>query len=194
MLPESGDAGVDETGGWMPETDGRATAMDRNQQKGLFGEELVDVLAVAAGLTTAKENLDIRGVDRTINLPGERGHDRPALVEVQVKAWTPHGKPDDFWHFRMSVKHYNMLVGKFGIPRYLFLVVLPADPADWIESTPDGIRIKQGVYWANLMGRPLSTAPGESKLTVKVPRENLLTVDGLVRLFDYSACSGVVTP
>lgn len=162
------------------------------QFKGQFGEELVDVVAAAAGLTTSRMNLDVNGVDRLIEMPGGFTLERPARIQVQVKTTrraTVHS--DGAWHYPMRAEHFNQLVGEQYEPRYLLLVPVPREPGDWIKlwSAADELRIAcTAVYWANLMPLP---RVGGRQTTVHVPVSNVLTPQTIVRLFDYAQIPGV---
>ncbi|MBR7829896.1 DUF4365 domain-containing protein [Actinospica sp. MGRD01-02] len=159
-----------------------------SQFKGLFGEELIDVIAAAAGLTSSKPNLDF-GIDRHVNMREEYDPSRPSQIHLQVK--TTHSArvhADGCWHFQLEVDHYNKLVGRYYSPRYLALVPVDQDPQDWLvlNQHPDIYEQRLSsapVFWANLMSMPPARG---SKITVPVPVLNLLTPATIVNLFDFA--------
>jgi len=182
---------------WRPEAGWRWTIMyglaltgievvsmglDPNQHQGLFGESFVRVLASAAGLVVARAELDVDGCDFTISHKGIRGATRHPKIDVQVKSWSHRrsSQRDGHWKYRMQARHFNELAGMdFALPRFLVLVIVPDDCADYATTHHDVVELKHAAYWLSLQDRqPVSGAP-DSKVPVDVPVGNLLTVDAL---------------
>ncbi|MGW8400745.1 DUF4365 domain-containing protein [Streptomyces lydicus] len=160
---------------------------DKNQHRGDFGEQFVRSLAVAARLTAGKSQPDITGDDWTLGYPGRLGATRFPRIDVQVKCWgSPKGN-DHEWRYPMKVPHYNLLAGTgFTYARFLFLVITPKDPAEWIDITPERLMLRHAAYWACFHDK---SELGENEEdpqhahTVSVPKANLLTVESLRDLF-----------
>ncbi len=156
--------------------------LDPNQHQGLFGESFVRVLASAAGLIVSRPDLDVDGCDFTISRKGVFGVTRHPKIDVQVKSWSRRraDRRDGYWKYRMQSKHFNELAGTdFALPRFLVLVSVPDDCADYATSHHDVVELKHAAYWLSLQDRkPVDGAP-EAKIPVDVPVDNLLTVDAL---------------
>jgi hypothetical protein len=87
----------------------------------------------------------------------------------------------------MRVDHYDNLVGKVGreLParRYLFLVIVPREVGSYCVATEECLTLSHAAYCASLMDEtPASQLPNTSKVTVSVPKKNLLTVEALTNL------------
>ncbi|WP_238015559.1 DUF4365 domain-containing protein [Dactylosporangium sp. AC04546] len=139
-------------------------------------------LAASAGLVVSRPDLDVTGEDFIIGHPGMRGSLRHPRIEVQVKSWsTPNGSAAA-WRYRMRAEHFNELAGgAFYLPRYLFLVVVPADAEQYTSVADDALRLHHAGYWASFAH--LSLVAGARSVTVDVPRRNLLTPTTLRDLF-----------
>jgi hypothetical protein len=162
-------------------------ALNRNVHQGLHGEGFVYALACAGGFTTSKMNLDLDGVDWQIAHPGPRGTTRSPKIEVQVKTSVALDVRDGVIHHRLRVAHFNNLAGAgFQVPRFLTVVSVPDDVADYAICTADHMMLSTAAYWLSLADqevRPTGDGSPES-LVVKVPQRNLLTVTALQHLLD----------
>lgn len=149
----------------------------RYNVQGYFGECFVRVLASAAGLVAGKLDVDVTGVDFSFDFPGSRGTTRYPKIEAQVKSWSHPGGTADMWHYEMTVNHFNELAGTgFGVPRYLFVVVVPVEPTGYAEADVDMLRLRHGGYWVSLANREQIKGTRQKSITVQVPKCNLLTV------------------
>ncbi|MEU4676285.1 DUF4365 domain-containing protein [Micromonospora sp. NPDC023737] len=148
--------------------------------QGYFGESFVRVLASAAGLVASKHDLDVTGVDFTFDFPGSRGTTRFPKIDVQVKSWSRAVGSLDAWHYEMEVAHFNNLAGRdYHIPRYLFLIVVPDDIERYTDADADVLRLHHCGYWVSLADRPPIDSSRRRRVTVRVPKRNLLTVQAL---------------
>ncbi|BCB86601.1 DUF4365 domain-containing protein [Phytohabitans suffuscus] len=148
--------------------------------QGYFGESFVRVLASAAGRIASKPDIDMMGVDFTLSYPGSRGTTRFPMIDVQVKSWSRAVGSVDVWHYPMKVAHFNNLAGGgYSVPRYLFLVVVPDDEAQYAEADVDALQLRHCGYYVSLASRPQVDAGQQKQVTVPVPRQNVLTVQAL---------------
>lgn len=155
--------------------------------QGDFGEMFVEALAVAANLDIQKPGRRDRiGLDWTINYPGRGGTIGFPAINAQVKSWSkPKGNDAEF-RYPLEIKNFNMLAGSaYQIPRFLFLVVVPTDPSDWIDVDKTRLLLRHAAYWACFHGdEPILDENRQSSThTVPVPRANLLSVESLHGLF-----------
>ena len=170
--------------------------LDRNQHQGLFGESFVRVLASAAGLIVSRAELDVAGEDFTISHKGVLGATRHPKIDVQVKSWSHQCavRRDGHWKYRMRARHFNELAGTdFALPRFLVLVIVPADCADYATTRHDVVELKHAAYWLSLQDRqPVNGAP-DATVPVDVPEANLLTVEALRALMTPDGPAGTGT-
>ncbi|RAK40350.1 uncharacterized protein DUF4365 [Actinoplanes lutulentus] len=130
-------------------------------------------------------NLDLDGVDWQIAHPGPRGSLRSPRIEVQVKSSSGPVLRDAIILQRLQVSHYNHLAGSgFQVPRFLAVVVVPSDAADYAVCTNEHMRLSTAANWLSLADREiLPTGEGSpGSVLVEVPLRNLLTVKALGHL------------
>ncbi|MFC8534747.1 DUF4365 domain-containing protein [Streptomyces sp. NPDC057249] len=172
---------VDALGGPQPWLE--PVAMGDNNHKGDFGEQFVRSLATAANLNISSSR-DRLGVDWELTYPGRGGTRKYPQIQAQVKCWNRPVDAGDFWRYPLRVHNYNLLSGRdFYVPRFLFLVVVPEDSDEWVEATHEGLLLKHAAYWACFHDQENTDRPRESRLTVPVPKANLLTTETLHGLF-----------
>ncbi|GAA1882104.1 DUF4365 domain-containing protein [Streptantibioticus ferralitis] len=155
--------------------------------KGDFGEQFVQALAITANLDVSpKPWRDRRGIDWELTYPGRLGARRHPRIVAQVKCWTPNEpQNEDSWRYPLRVHNFNLLSGRdWYEPRFLFLVVVPKDEAEWVDVTPERLLLRQAAYWACFHDDPpLTHLKADTQRKVPVPKANLLTVPALHRLF-----------
>lgn len=156
---------------------------EKHNRQGYFGECFVQALTSAAGLIAGEYKRDFFGVDYVIGWPDERSGVRYPKIEVQVKSWhTPRGDPE-YWHYRMKARHYNGLAGgPDQVSRFLFLVIVPVDAGDYAHAEPQALLLRHCAYWASFAGQARIDEQVQQTTTVRVPKQNLLTVHELQRL------------
>lgn len=100
-----------------------------------------------------------------------------------MKTWRAPAGAGDTWGYSMKARHFNQLAGSFDIPRYLFLVVVPADVRAYTQADDQCLRLYQACYWASFSDvQPVWEVPGDEKVKAGVPKGNLLSADSLLRL------------
>lgn len=164
--------------------------MDRNTRQGAFGEIFVRALAVASGVTIAKSEPDVTGDDFTFGYPGTLGGISFPKVDVQVKSWSRPISDDRFWSYPMQVKHFNNLAGNtYLLPRFLVLVVVPDEPDQYAIGEHCRLVLRHSAYWVSLRSLSRLDTTTKTKVTVKVPKTNLLTTTSLLGLLEMvSTC------
>ncbi len=156
----------------------------RNRQ-GKFAEDYVRVLASAAGLLVYKDDLDHDGIDLGLRFPGRLGAVSSPAIEVQVKSCTDPGHSGGALTFRgLNEVQYNKLVdGPFTVPRYLFVVVVPADPRAYVRFETRGMVLGQLAYFTGFEGeKPFPKPDAGRRCQVRVPLGNVLTAETLMGL------------
>ncbi|MFF9757996.1 MULTISPECIES: DUF4365 domain-containing protein [Streptomyces] len=164
-----------------------------NSHRGHFGEQFIRMLAAAANIDAAQRDRDRVGVDWQLGHPRRSGGRRYPVIEAQVKCTSSPELHDDHIAFDLKTRYYNELAGNdYDIPRFLFVVLAPADPFSWSDATPERLLLRNAAYWACLHDQK-PVAGGTGTRRVHVPRGNLLTADTLHDLFspNFRAMVGV---
>lgn len=161
--------------------------LDPNQHQGFFGECYVQALAAAAGLTASKPYPDATGEDFTLAQKGDSPGLRLAKIDVQVKSSRRNSIEyrEGAWKYRMPTRQFNDLAGLgFMCPRYLILVIVPDDPAEYAEGEQGRLILRHSAYWLSLRHRSEVDERQQGSVGVDVPRRNLLTADSLLELIN----------
>jgi hypothetical protein len=159
--------------------------LDAKQHQGKFGEDYVRVLASAAGLIVFKDDLDVDGIDLGFRATGQYGRVFSPTIEAQVKTWsTPSGSSGRLIYRGLTEWQFNKLAGSnFAIPRFLFVICVPADNRQYAAPVTDGLMLRHLGYFVSLRSEePLPDPDRHRKRPVKVPTANVLTVTALRRL------------
>ncbi|MEV4559655.1 DUF4365 domain-containing protein [Kitasatospora sp. NPDC049285] len=162
--------------------------------QGHFAEGVVWALACAAGLNPGRRVLDVDGVDIQIGFPGRAGTMRYPLIEAQIKSCSNPVYVDGCFSYSIPVKNYNDLIGVVGddLPsrRYLFLVHVPAEKTEYVESSAEFLRFRHAVYWLDMMAEEPIDPDRQASKSVHVPVANLLTMESLTGLVVGSLSNG----
>lgn len=116
---------------------------------------------------------------------GTQGFQRGMPVAtIQVKSWSAPPRSGVAWHYReLTEDQFNVLAGQRAVPAFLVLVVVPSDAKDYTHARQDRLELCHAAYWISLADKPLISNPSSrQRVPVDVPRENLLTVETLIRL------------
>ena len=119
-------------------------------------------------------------------LPGAAGS--PSRRSSSLRRTSSPDVHEEYIHYPLKARNYNLLAGRdYDLPRFLFLVLAPADPFTWTHATQDRLLLRRAAYWMCLHDQDPLENPRAGTRTVHVPRANLLTVDSLHDLFaeDY---------
>ncbi|MFI0931186.1 hypothetical protein ACH4RG_05540 [Streptomyces sp. NPDC021019] len=75
----------------------------------------------------------------------------------------------------------------------MFLVVVPRNADEWIEASHEGLLLRYAAYWTCFHEHDPVDRPDSDRLTVSVPKANLLTTQTLHDLFgaEFRAMLGV---
>ena len=143
------------------------------QQEG-FGDSFILALAGTSGCAVSQRRPDDDSVDWTLSC---RLPTRPK-IDVQVKTWTGDDGNGPNLRYPLPIKNYNDLIATpVMAPRMLVVVTVPHTAVDWTDCTPASTILKHAAYWVSLLGLPSIT--GQDKVTVYLPRANLLTADAV---------------
>ncbi|MBO1056255.1 MAG: DUF4365 domain-containing protein [Dolichospermum sp. JUN01] len=165
-------------------------AMDRNTQKEEFSYAYIQAVTSVAGYTVEKSGrpMDNAGVDVTIKVPGNIGEFLFPRFDAQVKCTSQDILRKDYLKFRLEVKNYNKLRYETPyVPQLLIVVLVPSDITGWINISEEETLMKKCGYWISLKGRPESNKNKEDKITIDIPRQNILTPSALTSIMTKMA-------
>jgi Domain of unknown function (DUF4365) len=159
--------------------------MDLNLRKEQFSRVYVRAVATVAGYTLYEPEVDDDSIDLGIAGRLAAGFPCPPRIELQLKCTSdnPSGKQVVY---RLKRKNYNDLrLDDLVVPRILVVLLVPRDESDWFQQTEAEMCLRRCAYWISLRGR--ESATGDGKVTIRIPRENQFTVDGLHNLMRRAA-------
>jgi hypothetical protein len=152
-----------------------------NQCKEDLSEAYIRSVAAAAGCWVDRLDRDYDGIDVMITRYGDVGTYPAAPLRVQLKATHRATIGATEIKYDLSVTNYDKLrVKRSTAPAILVLVVVPEDPAEWIEQDEDDLHLFRAAYWIDLLGKP-ETANRQS-VRIAIQRSHLLTVAELERI------------
>lgn len=156
--------------------------MDLNMKKELFSKAYFLAVASVAGFKSSKPEFD-DGIDYSVKADMD-GYSMEPSIEVQLKCTAHPSISDRVIRYELPVKNYRDLNKPKHCLRYLVLVVVPEDSADWLLQTPEQLALKHCGYWVSLLGQP-DTGNTET-VTVSVPLDQVLSVEALSMLMELA--------
>jgi hypothetical protein len=157
-----------------------------NQCKEDFSEAYVRSVAAAAGCWLDRRSRDYDGIDAMITRYGNTGTYPDAPLNMQLKGAHDAAVDEEAVRYDLSVNNYDKLrIKRSTAPSVLVLVIVPDDPADWIEQDEVDLHMLRAGYWMDLLGEP-ATANRTTK-RISIPRSQLLTVAELRRIMNLVA-------
>jgi hypothetical protein len=151
-----------------------------NEQKQQLSVAYVHAVAARAGYTCQVQTVDEDSVDVLIGARGY-GHDQDVVrsprIEVQLKATSSLRLGATHLSFRLKRKNYDELRVKTLIPRLLLVLLLPENPAEWLETNEECMISRRCAYWLSLLGMPETS--NTSTISVRLPRSQRFDVEQL---------------
>ncbi len=161
--------------------------MDENEQKQQLSIAYLHAVASAAGYACQTPAFDDDSVDRVIVARGwvdeDAVHYSPR-IDVQLKSFTrpPLARNERFLSYALRQKNYDDLRQEEPmVPRILVVLLLPENARDWISQGAKRLVVRYAAYYLSLCGMP-ERKDVKYKVSVKIPRKNLLSVRNLCRL------------
>lgn len=148
------------------------------------------LIAVAAvnGIAVELKRHDDDGIDAELHKIVTRndGAQFRASLSVQMKSTaTVLRKQDDNFHYDLKAKNYNDLRRNSRNPQYLFVLMLPKKPEEWLSHSVDELIIRKCMYWSD--PATWQDVNNSSTVSVNIPKTNMLTPDALLELIKKSA-------
>lgn len=162
--------------------------MDPQKQKEEFQYAYVCALAAHAGLNRGDFRVDDDSIDITFQARGDfgQGRRRSPMIQVQLKCSSQDLIADDAIKFPLKVKNYDDLRGdEVVVPRYLAVLLVPNDLAQWIADNDDHIALFKSCHWLSL--RNYGPTANEVSVTVDVPLAQRLTSATLWQMMERAS-------
>ena len=145
-----------------------------------FSLAYVQAVCSSASLSVNTVDRDF-GVDLNINGQRSAGWKFSPQIDIQVKSTSTATVGQNSVSFKLKRKNYDDLIDtNLSTPRYLFLVLIPSDPVNWLSISESEMISRKCGYWMSLKGMPTTT--NESTVTINVPRDHLLTRQSVLKL------------
>jgi len=144
--------------------------------------------AAGVGVQNASRQLDNAGIDATLHLRHDFG--TPAVltdltIHIQLKATVADPNPDPDGRMRYDLRdvdeYERLRVAASTNHRLLAVLYLPGDKSKWLRVDPEHLAMERAAYWISLVGAPPTT--NRTSQRIFLPKDNLLTPDGLIDLF-----------
>jgi hypothetical protein len=151
-----------------------------NEQKQQLSVAYVHAVAARAGYTCQVQIVDEDSVDVLIGATGyihDRAVVRSPRLEIQLKATSTLQLGTKGLIFPLKRKNYEDLRTRSLIPRLLVVLVLPSDPAEWIDMSEECMISRRCAYWASLLG--MTETSNTSSISVHLPRSQQFNVEQL---------------
>jgi hypothetical protein len=151
--------------------------------QGAYAEAYMEALALAAGLNVAIHKVD-DGIDLLVRYTGDELVRSWPGIDLQVKSWTTPTGTGEFWSYdRLNEKQYNKLATPDKThPRYLVVILVPADRSRLAEVVEDGLLLRHRAYFAQVPGPVVENPSDKRRKRVLVPKRNVLTAAKLREL------------
>ena len=114
---------------------------------------------------------------------GDRELPRAPKLDIQLKCTSDEIIRDEYVHFPLKRKNYDDLrkdKEERLTMQILLVVSVPNETFDWLKQSEQEMILRRCGYWCSLMGDPATT--NEHSITVKLPRQQQFTPDGLRQL------------
>lgn len=149
--------------------------MDPQKQKEQFNYAYVCALAAQAGLNRVDAVVDDDSIDVSFKSKGYLGKPiRSPQIECQLKCTSQNCVDGETIKYPLSRKNYDDLRGSdFASPRYLAVLLVPADSDAWVMHNDHNIALFNNCYWLSL--RDAEPTQNEVQITVSIPLAQRLT-------------------
>lgn len=157
-------------------TDGILSLEDQQER---LSEVYVSTVALSAGYSVAKSDLDRDGIDLQLRAGGGM----LPQIDIQLKATYTLGEPQSgMYRYPLKVRNYNLLRLETLVPRILILYHMPKEFAQWAVFEPESLTLRRCAFWVNLAG--LAETANSATVTIDVPANNIFNVSCLKSMMD----------
>ena len=161
-----------------------------NQAKEQLSLAYLRAVAASCNFGVEQTQIDMDSVDASVVCYGYPTKDhfdlRSPEIKIQMKATQNLrlGRGGTFV-FSLSVKNYDDLRLRSGVPRLLLVFLLPRQQPRWLTHTPKDLTLRKCAYWLSLLGLP--ETHNQQNVTVYLPKANLFSPQSLKLLIDKAS-------
>ncbi len=161
--------------------------MDLQKQKEQFNYAYMCALAAHAGLNRVDAAVDDDSIDVSFRSKGYHGQPvRSPQIEFQLKCTSQDLVDGEVIRFPLSRKNYDDLRGAdFASPRYLAVLLVPAEVDAWVDHSADNIALFNNCYWLSL--RDAEATDNAVQITVTIPLAQRLTSTALREMMNRAS-------
>lgn len=161
--------------------------MDPQKQKEQFNYAYMCALAAHAGLNRVDAAVDDDSIDVSFKSKGYHGQPiRSPQIEFQLKCTAQDLVDGEVIKFPLSRKNYDDLRGSdFAFPRYLAVLLVPAEVDAWVEHSDHHIALFKNCYWVSL--RDAEPTDNGAQITVAIPLTQRLTSEILREMMNRAS-------
>lgn len=169
--------------------------IDNNHRKEKLSDAYVRAIAAVGGYTISSPELDLDSIDITISKSYDENPDvmyRSVKLDIQLKS-TSAIQTDNNNNivFDLPLKNYNDLRKRALAPRILVLLQLPKDIEEWLtQEYHQSLSIHNCSYYLSLKG--MHDVPNSTKVRVKIPKENVFSINTLNELMNKIGMEGTI--
>ena len=154
--------------------------MDRRKRKEQFNVAYVGALAAQVGINNARTEVDDDSIDVYLVGRGYSGKIRNPQIQLQLKCTSQDLVSGSVVKFPLKRKNYDDLRGmNILCPRYLAVLIVPGNEAEWTEHSAEGMLLRHTCYWVSIRDLPDTD---QGSITVEVPIAQRLTAVELERM------------
>ena len=162
--------------------------LEEAQRKEQFSRAYVHAVASTAGFSTYLPLTDRESVDIGFSGEGDEQYFPPRL-EAQLKCTSRDVLSDSYCHYPLKIKNYDDLRKRnVMVPRILIVLIVPMEVESWINPSEFKTVLMHSGYWTSIRGEP--ETPNVEKVTIRIPRINRFTAEGLTELMTQIAKQG----
>jgi hypothetical protein len=154
--------------------------MDPNIQKEQFSIAYVQAVATVAGAKILRTDVD----DDSIDIGLERMGGYAPKLDLQLKCTTDALPDGGDTSFVLKLKNYDDLRRPTMVPRWLVVMYVPTDAADWLSfaAPPKEVVLKHCAWWTSLAGA--EEVDNTASVTVHLAYANVFTPKALKAKLD----------
>jgi hypothetical protein len=152
-------------------------ALPTNEMKQQFSFAFLHMVVSAAGCSIKDHRTDYDGVDVTVASSAEYELYYGPQIEIQLKSTAQSALlTEDAMKWDLSAERFGKLTNsKAYVPRFLAVLLVPDDPALWLEQDETRLVTSSCMYWQR--AEELGILPeGQKSRVVRLPRSNILNV------------------
>jgi hypothetical protein len=154
--------------------------LTRNHRQEALCRAYIQAIAARSGMSSSMPAPDY-GTDLSlhdIETHGNRRSESGYRLDIQAKSTTLAKMGPTQLRYDLRLKDYEYLRHPApGCPRFLVVLILPRDEADWVAQSEAELLVRRCAYWVGLKGRGSTT--NRKQVRVAIPRANVFSVEAL---------------